>query len=187
MNGEITISKILAIDPGNEKSGYTLIDMQTYVPIQHGKIDNDKLEELMLELDYEHLVLEMVASYGMSVGKSVFDTVFHTGRFSGIKTSVKYTRITRSQVKMHLLGRTSAKDTHITQFLVQRFLTTEEMDRWGDYGKGVKADKGYFYGFNNDIYQAYAVGVTWLDVTKQGKYNYDEVMDKKKKEKRKKK
>lgn len=139
----------------------------------------------MLELDYEHLVLEMVASYGMSVGKSVFDTVFYIGRFSGIKPDVPYTRITRAQVKMHLLGRTNAKDTHITQFLVQRFLTNKEMERWGDYGKGVKADQGYFYGFNNDIYQAYAVGVTWLDITKKGELDYEGVIDKRKKDKRK--
>lgn len=186
MKGKITIKTILAIDPGNKESGYVFIDVATYKPIKYGKIKNAKLEKIMQETEYDHLVLEMVASYGMAVGRSVFDTVFHTGRFSMIRPNVPFTKVYRMQVKMNLLGKTSVRDSDITQFLVHRFLTNKEIERWGDYGKGVKADQGYFYGFNNDIYQAYAVGVTWLDKTKQGKLDFDEVITKEKKEKRKK-
>lgn len=169
------IKTILAIDPGNVESGYTLIEVKTQKPIRHGKIKNEELEELMLnEFEYDHLVLEMVASYGMSVGQSVFDTVFHTGRFSNIKPHIPYSQVYRRDVKMHLLGKSAVKDTHITQLLVHRFTTPDERKEWGDYGKGVKANQGFFYGFNNDIYQSFAVGITWLDVTKNGKLNFQE-------------
>ena len=141
----------------------------------------------MLETEYEHLVLEMVASYGMAVGKSVFDTCVAVGRYSMIKPHVPYSLVYRMQVKMHLVGKTAVKDAQITQLLVNRFLTNEEIDRWGDYGKGTLKDKGMFHGFNNDIYQAYAVGVTWLDITNKGELDFEEITDKNKKEKRKKK
>ena len=170
----IPISKtLLAIDPGNIESGYVFIEVETYKPISYGKIENEKLEQLMLSTHYDYLSLEMVASYGMSVGQSVFDTCFHLGRFSNIKPEVPYDLVFRQNVKMHLLGKVAVGDAQIRDVMVHRFLTKEEMNRWGDFGKGVKADKGMFYGFNNDIYQAYSVGVTWLDLTKQATIPYE--------------
>ena len=67
----VPINKILlAIDPGNLESGYVFMDVETYKPISYGKIENDKLEQLMQSTHYDYLSLEMVASYGMSVGQS---------------------------------------------------------------------------------------------------------------------
>ena len=164
---------LLAIDAGNVKSGYVFMDVITYKPIKYGKIDNHELEALMLETEYHYLALEMVASYGMRVGQSVFNTCYHIGRFSLIKPNVKHDLVYRQNVKMHLLGKVAVGDSQIRDVMVHRFITKDEMDRWGDYGKGTKLDKGMFYGFNNDIYQAYSVGVTWLDITQQGKLEYE--------------
>ena len=68
---------IIAIDPGNVQSGYCVIDQKTLRPLEFGKIDN---EELLKKLEsaakqgWRWAVIEMVASYGMSVGRDVFDT-----------------------------------------------------------------------------------------------------------------
>ena len=38
-------------------------------------------------------------------------------------------------------------------------------DRFGD--KGTKKKPGHFYGFSKDIWQAYALGVYWIDTQKE--------------------
>ena len=90
----------------------------------------------MLSTHYDYLALEMVASYGMKVGQSVFNTCFHIGRFSLVKPQIPYDLVFRQNVKMHLLGKVAVGDAQIRDVMVHRFLTQAEMERWGDYGKG---------------------------------------------------
>ena len=59
---------------------------------------------------------------------------------------------------MNLCHKSTAKDSNITQALVDRFAPNTR-----NKGKGVKAEPGFFYGFKKDIWQAYALGVTYLD------------------------
>ena len=140
--------KILAIDPGNTESAYVLMD--NYKPIEFGKIPNNEMLDICDRYEYQKAVIEMIASYGMSVGKEVFETCVWIGRFSQITTDFEY--IYRKDVKMNLCGQTRAKDSNIRQALIDRFGVV-----------GTKANKGYFYGFKADIWQSYAVGVTYLD------------------------
>ena len=63
---------ILAIDPGSIESAYVLMD-EHYKPIQFGKIGNENMFEIIEETMPDKVVIEMVASYGMAVGESVFD------------------------------------------------------------------------------------------------------------------
>lgn len=75
---------IIAIDPGNVQSGYCVIDQKTLRPLEFGKIDNEELLkklESAAEQGWRWAVIEMVASYGMSVGRDVFDTTVWIGRF----------------------------------------------------------------------------------------------------------
>lgn len=145
--------KILAIDPGNEESGYVIMDSKTYKPIKFGKEENYHVITLMGKEMFDFVVVEMVASYGMPVGKEVFETCTWIGTF---ETFAKrpHKRIYRKDVKMNLCGTTQAKDSNIIQAL---------KDRFGD--KGTKKNPGWFYGFKADIWQAYALGVTFLDQT----------------------
>lgn len=75
---------ILSIDPGNEYSAYSLLD-KNLKPVKFGKVLNHDLliilEELFLIECITDVAIEMIASYGMAVGKTVFDTVFGLADF----------------------------------------------------------------------------------------------------------
>ncbi len=165
---------ILAIDPGNVESGYVVWNDDLSI-IKKGKIPN---EELLVELhvylnDYRlsydkelkdelHIAIEMIASYGMAVGQSVFETCLWVGRFTQevyMMTDKEPTLIYRKDEKMNLCGTMKAKDSNISQALVDRFAPNTR-----NKGKGTKANKGWFYGFKSDIWAAYAVAVTYHDL-----------------------
>lgn len=155
---------LLAIDPGNEESAYVL--MEDYKPIQFGKVTNEELEGLIATHYYDEVAIEMVASYGMAVGKTIFETCVWIGRFYqlsylDLKTP---TLMYRKDVKMNLCYQMKAKDSNIIQALIDRFAPNVP-----NRGKGHKKSPGYFYGFKSDIWQAYALGVTYLDIKEETK------------------
>lgn len=149
---------IFAIDPGCAESAYCVIDRDTLRPEDFGKVPN---EELLCLLGKPNcggpaFVIEMVASYGMAVGKEVFETVFWIGRFYEAAWSANKARIYRMQVKQHICHDSRAKDSNIRQALIDRF-----------GGVGVKKAPGWFYGFKADIWSAYAVGLTYAETCRE--------------------
>lgn len=152
--------KILAIDPGNIESAYVLMD-EKYRPLFFDKVENEQLKDMLYCKDFADIsmcVIEMVASYGMAVGKEVFETCVWIGKFeeavlNSCPADVKW--LYRKDVKMNLCGQTKAKDANIRQALIDRFGVV-----------GTKKNPGWFYGFKSDIWAAYAVGVTYLDTLK---------------------
>lgn len=150
--------KLISIDPGTTESAYVI--MEKYDPIAFGKIKNEELLKLIyVQACHDtKFVIERVASYGMAVGKEVFETCEWVGRFTEAAGGAEY--IYRKDVKINLCGSVKAKDANIRQALI---------DRFGDVG--VKANKGFFYGFKADIWSAYSVGCTFLDVQKGNKDN----------------
>lgn len=150
------MSKIMSIDPGNIESAYCIIDTDTYTPIEFGKEDNVQILRKVIELDYDVLVVEMIASYGMPVGASVFDTCVWIGRFIQARKIPDFEYIYRKEEKMNLCGSMKAKDSNIRQALI---------DRFGEVG--TKKNQGFFYGFKKDIWAAFAVGCTYLDKRKE--------------------
>lgn len=154
------INIILAIDPGNIESAYCLIDKKTYKPIEFGKIENDEMFYIMINEHYSKLIIEMIASYGMPVGKEVFDTCVWIGRFIEMQQQT-FDFVYRKDVKMNLCNSTKAKDSNVRQALIDRFAKHDLKN-----GKGTKKNPDWFYGFKSDIWAAYAVGVTYLDKEK---------------------
>lgn len=151
---------ILAIDPGNKESAYCIIEVSTYKPLEFGKEDNKVILEIIEEFkkynDDKLAVIEMVACYGMAVGEEIFETCKWIGRFEQKLldfTKVKF--IYRKEEKMNLCHTMKAKDSNIRQALIDRFGVV-----------GTKKNPGWFYGFKADIWQAYAVGITYLDKEK---------------------
>lgn len=157
---------ILAIDPGNIQSAYCIIDKDNYKPIEFGKIDNNELKGRLLGdirfFPITALAIEMIASYGMPVGKEVFDTCVWIGRFVEAFNCETTEYIYRKEEKMNLCGSMKAKDSNIRQALIDRFATFDFKN-----GKGTKKNQDFFYGFSKDVWAAYAVGITWLDKQKE--------------------
>ena len=149
---------ILAIDSGNEESAYVLMDSETYKPIEFGKVGNPLMLIKMNELKYDKLILEMIASYGMPVGASVFETCVWIGRFIQNRKCPDFEYIYRKEEKMNLCNSMKAKDSNIRQALIDRFAQFDFKN-----GKGTKGNKDFFYGFSKDVWSAFAVGVTYLD------------------------
>lgn len=153
---------ILAIDPGNEYSAYAVLD-KDLKPVDFGKIPNNELYQ-KVELwaaDWPaitNLAIEMVACYGMPVGKEVFETCVAIGRIVQIAINLPTQYIYRKDEKINLCGSMKAKDANIRQALIDRFAKHDLKN-----GKGTKKSPDWFYGFHADIWAAYAVGVTFHD------------------------
>lgn len=162
------MSTILAIDPGNTESGWVVIDAETCKPLAFGKTNNLELlgrintyVDLPGSLTADHIVIEMVASYGMAVGAEVFDTCVWIGRFFeaySLGHGKAPELVKRQPVRVHHCHSTKAKDTNVTQALVDRFTPGQR-----NFGKGTKDAPGFFYGFAKDIWQAYALAVYAAD------------------------
>jgi hypothetical protein len=153
---------VMAIDPGNVESAYVIWDGDAI--LKFDKVENNELKFQFDSLDFDVAVMEEVASYGMPVGRDVFDTVFWTGRFFEKliqNGEVLVKRQLRKDVKMHLCGSNQAKDSNITTALVDRFGNRQEH---GKYSKGTKKNPGFFYGFYKDIWQAFALAVYYYDI-----------------------
>ena len=156
---------ILAIDPGNVQSGYCVIG-PSYKPMDFDKVNNEtlasNLERMFYGFGIDEVVIEMIGHYGtaMAPGKTVFDTCVWIGRFIQITEdcNLPCTLIKRKVVATHICDSPKAKDSNVTQALVDRFAPYQ-----GNYGKGTKKEPGFFYGFAKDIWQAYALGVTYMD------------------------
>lgn len=170
---------ILAIDPGNEQSGWVVIDETDAHPLAAGKWNNTQLLDI-LQFDIDallnlgnlgtapsrgtsvaQLVIEMVASYGMPVGFEVFDTCVWIGRFAqtwedNVGRPVAF--IKRPDVKLHHTGWRGSKDSNVTAALVERFAPGQR-----NHGKGTKKDPGFFHGFRADIWQAFALAACFWD------------------------
>lgn len=143
--------KILAIDPGTEDSGWC--EYESGRVIRSGIESNDDVLLLIEQTDARACAIEMVASYGMAVGKEVFRTVWWSGRFAQhwdwVGASGPAIEIYRQDVKLHLCKSPRAKDANIRQALI---------DMLGP--QGTKAAPGPTYGVKSHAWAALGVAVT---------------------------
>lgn len=140
---------IIGIDPGSDQSAI--------VRLSNGKVlsahilPNDELLNTVrkhVEYGDSPIAVEMIASYGMAVGKEVFETCVLIGRIIEICHSfnVPVQRVYRKDVKIHLCGTMKAKDSNIAQAL---------KDKYGQ--KGTAKNPGPLFGVVKDMFAALAV------------------------------
>lgn len=163
--------RILAIDPANKESGYAIIEMPDFKLIGFGKIENEKLlanfDSWFFTDGYIDVVaIEMVASYGMAVGKDVFETCVWIGRFVQALQGKDVNFVYRKDEKITLCGSMKAKDSNIRQALIDRYAKFDYKT-----GKGLKSNPDTFYGVAKDAWQAIAVGVTYWELQNEEKNN----------------
>lgn len=155
--------RILAIDPGPVVSGVVLWDSEERRILQAWpEIPTPEVVEMVrdasmgVHLRVDIVACEMIASYGMAVGKEVFETCVQIGRISQEWERVRFAsirRIFRQQAKMHLCHSPKAKDANVSQAL---------KDRFGEVG--TKKNPGPLYGVSKHAWAALAVAVYAAEV-----------------------
>lgn len=164
--------RVLGIDPGTTESGVVIWDGKDVIFKE--KLDNhDVLFGLrakncdIIETTCDIFpwfgccVIESINPYTM--GKTTRDTLLWSGRFQEAIEQINYhcKYISRVEVRQNLCnsGSSSIGDSVIIQALVDRFAYGQK-----NKGKGNKEDPGFFYGFHDDIWQAFALSVTYYDL-----------------------
>lgn len=148
---------IFSIDPGTNESGWCIfINGKVF---DSGVSENKDVLERCKNSKYENLAIERIASYGMSVGREVFETCEWVGRFQQAWRSPDDVKlIYRRDVKLHLCGTTKAKDANIRQALI---------DLLGP--QGTKKAQGATYGVKSHAWAALGVAVTVAGITPESR------------------
>lgn len=145
------IKTVVAIDPGCSHSAFVQYEIANGI-ISKGKMENSEMKSATSRVQPDLLIIEMIASYGMPVGKEVFDTCLFIGQMQQLVGMKRTKLVYRKDIKMHLCGSMKAKDSNIRQALI---------DRWG--APGTKKQPGATYGISSDVWSALAVLTYWKD------------------------
>jgi hypothetical protein len=152
---------ILAIDPGNEESAWCILENGALIAAK--KQPNAEVLAMVRGgatgwqfAAPSRIAIEMIASYGMPVGREVFETCLWIGRFieaweGGGRSAAQL--IYRREVKLFHCESMRATDANIRAALI---------DRYGP-GKakaiGTKKAPGPLYGLKGDEWSALAVAL----------------------------
>lgn len=149
---------VLALDPGTHETGWVVFDGLRVE--DSGVMPNAELLESLSKMpdNGQDLAIEMIASYGMPVGREVFETCVWIGRFQQAwRDPNAVTLVYRKDVKMHLCGTTKAKDPNVRQAIIDLFPATGG-------GKtpqiGTKGQPGPLYGVSSHAWPALGVAIT---------------------------
>lgn len=143
---------LFAIDPGNVQSAWLVWDGEKIVAF--GLEENEAVRRRLRDAPSTysqplHLVYERFASFGMLVGKSVFDTCIWIGRFQEVFwTTGPIDFLYRKTVVGELCGSGKAKDSNVRRAL---------LDLVGEQGK--KKAPGPTYGLKKDLWSALAIAI----------------------------
>lgn len=141
---------ILAIDPGPVESAYLVWSDDGMVCAMLRR--NESIAQLIRQGSFKEcnvMAIEMIACYGMPVGKETFETCVWIGRFieaAHPHWNLGERLIYRRDIKIHLCGSMKAKDSNIRQALI---------DKYG--APGTKKNKGKTYGISGHLWAALAV------------------------------
>lgn len=185
---------ILSIDPSNKASAYCVIELPTLKPIEVGFLPEEEMlnfvEDFVCASDkIVYLAVEGLQNLGQVVGQDVFNTAYLVGKILERAILVPRLRcetedvcdvhgtkllelttaapryedikiILRNQEKKTICGKVvKIKDKDIKNALIKRFAPNVPNN-----GKGSKKEQGWFYGFKADIWQSYAIGITYYEL-----------------------
>ena len=142
---------MIALDPGTTHTAFVQYDHGLI--IDHGHLPNAEIRQILIGREYTSVACEMIASYGMAVGASTFETCVWIGRFIEVaRTEVRLCY--RKDIKMYLCGSMRAKDANIRQRLI---------DIFGP--QGTKKQPGKTFGIKSHTWAALAVAVYAAETT----------------------
>lgn len=158
------IKKVLAIDPGNRNSGWVVMSGREFIAGNASEANED-----MFDVIKSHgvgdgccVVCEWIQSYGMPVGKEVFETCWWVGRFAQYAHmhATPFTRVFRKDVKMHLCGQAKAKDANVRMAILDLYPASGG-------GKtpqiGTKSQPGPLRGVTSHMWPAVGLALTFQE------------------------
>ena len=167
------IKYVLAIDPGTTMSGACFVRIEDYKPLWAVKEPNKTVQLGLYPLirrvgatpQEVQCVIERMHN-PLNVDSNVFLTCEWIGRFDWhyeCYTARAAEFIYRHQEYKNLCANIySRNDKGIKQALVERFAYGQP-----NYRKGTAKEPGWFHGFSADMWSAYAIAVTWIDLKKE--------------------
>ena len=150
---------LLAIDPGTSQSAFLVLDTDTYEIVDKGKVANAELIAMVRTGYFDMLAIEGFQSFGMPVGKEVFDTAYYIGRLMQIAEdlgSKDAHGLPVQMLRLHHCLTPRAKDANIRQAM---------LDRFG--AQGTKKNPGKTYGISKDMWSALAIATFTADTEKK--------------------
>jgi hypothetical protein len=147
---------IMGVDPGPDQSAYVIFGTSGIAASEI--VQNEEMLNVFWRYreSCPYVFCEHIASYGMAVGASVFETCVWIGRFwqRSFDHAFHFRRVFRRDIKLHLCNSPRAKDANVRQAL---------LDRLGP--QGTKKAPGPTYGVKSHEWAALAVAV----------YGYDQI------------
>ena len=175
---------VIAIDPGTFESAVIIFKDGEFTHLYE---KNEIVRQLLLGYNLRGenastLAMEMIASYGMAVGKSVFETCVWIGRFIEAYNG-PFDMVYRKDVKMFLCHSMRAKDGNIRQAIIDLYGGKDiaignkkcpkckgkgwfkKRDNVCKYCKGAKwlLPPGPLVGIAEDEWAALGVALTWFN------------------------
>jgi hypothetical protein len=164
---------ILGIDPGNRESAIVMCQPHDLTPCFAAKVENERIKDTLASIlegprELYTVGIECVASYGMAVGRDVFETAEWGGRIREIiarfVSPMTIYRVYRREVKLHVCGSPKAKDANIRAALIDRYPATGG----GTIPQvGTSKQPGPLLGFSKDKWAALGVAVTVAETRNQ--------------------
>ena len=144
---------LITLDPGTTETAWLEWSIAEAKPLDWGILPSLEIIDL---LEFKHpgyVVCEAITSYGMAVGREVFETAYWIGEYRGhCRDRAPFILVPRLNVKVHLCGTAKAKDANIRQALI---------DRFGP--QGTKKAPGPLYGIKSHCWSALAISVWAAD------------------------
>lgn len=147
---------IVAIDPGEKKSGYVIVNNSQL--IESGVFLNNRLiERLSIMSEPDILGIEAMSSYGRRVGENVFNTCIWIGRFQQTWYDPESVHlIKRKTVVNNITGNPKSGDSQVRRSLLRLYEPTGG-------GKipevGIRKQPGPLFGISTHAWQALAVAL----------------------------
>lgn len=152
---------LFGIDPGTVESGYVVFNSEGMEVVESGVIGNEELLHLSAWDNADIICIEMVASYGMAVGQTTFETVLWIGRFvqTAVSKDKEYKLLYKKKdINPTLCFSNKAKDANIRQAVLDLFPAT---GGGSVPQKGTKAQPGPLFGVSSHAISALAVALTY--------------------------
>lgn len=156
--GAASVYAVLGIDPGPTQSGWCVYLPDTHRVLSCGVAPNAQMLDRLQSIRYSRVAMEMIASYGMPVGREVFETCVWIGRFmQALELPESVDLVYRKDVKMHLCGTNKAKDGNVRQAILDLFPRT---GGGATPQVGTKGQPGPLYGVSTHAWPALGVAIT---------------------------